>query len=138
MQKKSIVDVAKEKVEENLKNGAVIDIEGVDEIPETAKIFAQEHIDYIDALTGQLLLNGLKGQLLNIIEGIGLPVKQETAVKRMVTNCLHDIHHDISEDLELVRGSEDGIYFGPGRILMSGDSELANLINEYMNKNKTD
>lgn len=112
-------------------------VEAVDEIPEGSKIFTQDHINYIDALTGQMLLNDLKGQLLNIVEGIGLPDKQEKAIKRMVTNCLHEIHHDIGESLELVKGSENGMYFGPGRVLISGDSKLADLINDYMKKKKT-
>ena len=34
-------------------------------------------------------LGALKRELLNIVEGIGLPEKQEVAVKRMVTDVLH-------------------------------------------------
>ena len=77
--------------------------EGVIEIPGTRRIFENEHIEYVDALTGQILLNDLKGQLLNIIEGIGLPEKQERALKRQITNALHEANHDISGSLELVR-----------------------------------
>lgn len=83
--------------------GKEIVLDEVKEIPQGAKIFTQEHIEYIDALTGQIMLNDLKGQLLNIIEGIGLQNKQETAIKRMVTNTLHEAHHDIWESLNLVR-----------------------------------
>jgi len=77
-------------------------IEAVDIIPEEYKIFRKEQIAYVDALTGQILLNDAKGQLLNVIEGIGLPERQEVAVKRMVTNVLHEAHHDVSKSLELV------------------------------------
>lgn len=76
--------------------------EGVDEVPVESKIFDHKQVDYVDALTGQILLNDLKGQLLNIVEGIGLPEKQETAIKRMVNNMLHETHHHITESLELL------------------------------------
>jgi hypothetical protein len=82
-------------------------VEGVDEIPEHYKIFNQEHIDYVDALTGQILLNDLKGQLLNIIEGAGLLDRQETAIKRMITNTLHEARHDITESLDLAKTNKD-------------------------------
>ncbi|HBG01801.1 MAG TPA: hypothetical protein DDW87_09545 [Firmicutes bacterium] len=82
-------------------------VEGVDKIPEHCKIFDQDHIDYVDALTGQILLNDLKGQLLNIVEGAGLQDRQETAIKRMITNTLHEAHHEIAESLELVKASKD-------------------------------
>lgn len=91
----------------------VVDLENevflnaVNEIPEKSKIFTGDHIIYADALTGQLLLNDLKSQLLNVIEGIGLPTKQETAIKRLITNALHETHHEISECLELVRADND-------------------------------
>lgn len=78
-------------------------IEAVDEVPEEFKIFGENQISYVEALAGQILLNDLKGELLNIVEGIGLPEKQETAVKRMVTNALHNAHHGISESLNLVK-----------------------------------
>ena len=87
-----IVDLKKETI-----------IEAVDIIPGEYKTFNDEQIKYIDALTGQILLNDAKGQLLNIVEGIGLPDKQESAVKRMVTNVLHEMHHEISSSLELVK-----------------------------------
>lgn len=86
-----IVDLENEKV-----------IEAVDVIPEKFKIFSSEQVEYVDALTGQILLNDFKGQLLNIIEGIGLHDKQETAIKRMITKSLHETHHGISKSLELV------------------------------------
>ena len=78
-------------------------IEAVEVIPEEFKIFTKEQSTYVDALTGNILLNDTKGQLLNIVEGIGLPEKQETAIKRMVTNVLHDAHNEISQSLELVK-----------------------------------
>lgn len=84
----------------NLKNERII--EAVEIIPDEYKIFDGDQIRYIDALTGQILLNDAKGQLLNIVEGIGLPDKQEQAIKRMVTNVLHDVHHEISGSMELV------------------------------------
>lgn len=87
-----IVDLEKEVV-----------IEAIDIIPENYKIFEDKQIIYMDALIGQILLNDLKGQLLNIVEGAGLPVKQETAMRRMITNALHETHHDISKSLELVK-----------------------------------
>lgn len=91
----------------------VVDLENevflnaVDEIPIESKIFTGEQIVYTDALTGQILLNDLKGLLLNVIEGIGLPDKQETAIKRLITNALHETHHEISECLELVKVDND-------------------------------
>ena len=75
----------------------------VDNIPEESKIFGESHIRYVDALAGELLLNDLKGQLLNIVEGIGLPERQETAVKRMVTSALHETHREIGECLAIVK-----------------------------------
>jgi hypothetical protein len=77
-------------------------IKGINEITEGAKIFTPAHIVYVVSLVGQILLQDTKGQLLNIIEGIGLSEKQETAIKRMVTNVLHDARHDIMISLELV------------------------------------
>lgn len=41
---------------------------------------------------GNLLFKVTKRKLLNLIEGIGLPDKQEVAVKRMVTDELHQFH----------------------------------------------
>ena len=78
-------------------------VEAVEIIPEEYKIFGKEQITYVDALTGQILLNDTKGQLLNVIEGIGLPERQEAAIKRMITNALHDAHNEISHSLELVK-----------------------------------
>lgn len=78
-------------------------IEGVREIMPEDKIFGQHHIEYVVALAANILLNEVKGQLLNIVEGIGLPDKQETAVKRMVTNVLHETVNDFGECLELVK-----------------------------------
>jgi hypothetical protein len=85
----------------DLKREAVI--EAVEIVPKEYKIFKKEQIAYVDALTGQILLNDTKGQILNVIEGIGLPERQETAVKRMITNILHDVHNEISNSLELVK-----------------------------------
>lgn len=82
---------------------ATFGCEGVEEIPEEFKIFTQKHIEYTDALVGNILLNDVKGQILNIIEGIGLSnSKQEIAVKRMITNVLHEGKHHIRECLDLV------------------------------------
>lgn len=86
-----------------LEDGIKVSCVGVDEIPPEYKIFKEEHVCYVAALAGNILLNDLKGQLLNIVEGIGLPEKQETAIKRMVTNSLHEAHNHIGECLELVR-----------------------------------
>lgn len=41
---------------------------------------------------GNLLFKVYKRKLLNIIEGAGLPPSQETAVKRMVVDELHNFH----------------------------------------------
>jgi len=84
-----------------LEDGA--ELVGVDEIPEEYGIFGKQHIEYLMALTGDMVLRELKGQLLNIVEGCGMPDKQEVAVKRMVTNALHEWHRDFGENLELVR-----------------------------------
>jgi hypothetical protein len=84
-----------------LKNG--IEIVGVDEIPDEYKIFNQHHFNYVSVLVANILLNDVKGQLLNIIEGIGLPERQERAIKRSVTNVLHDTVHHFEESMELVR-----------------------------------
>lgn len=89
--KKMVIDLEKEAV-----------LEGVDEVPQNAKIFTDEHINYVDALVGNILHNDFKGCLLNIVEGIGMPEKQETAIKRQITNALHDVHRHIYECLELV------------------------------------
>lgn len=92
----------------DLENEVVKEIPfGVDEVPDKLKIFTGEHINYVDALNGQIMLNDLKGQLLNIVEGIGLPERQENAIKRQITNSLHDTHRDITDALELVRALKD-------------------------------
>jgi len=75
---------------------------GVDEIPKEALMFDKLQTGYIDALMANILLNDVKGQLLNVIEGIGLPDKQEIAIKRMVTNVLHETVHHVRECVELV------------------------------------
>jgi|CZCB01.1.fsa_nt_gi hypothetical protein len=77
-------------------------IQAVGEIPKESKIFRNDHARYVDALTGQILLNDLKGRLLNIAEGIGLPERQEIAIKRMITNALHDAHKEINKSLAIV------------------------------------
>ena len=89
----------------DLENEVVL--EGVDEIPQSVLIFTGDHIDYVDALTGNILFNDFKGRLLNIIEGAGMPERQEVAIKRQITNALHDVHRDINECLEAVRASKD-------------------------------
>ena len=94
--KKIVVDLENEMV-----------LEGVAEIPQSSMIFTGEHIDYVDALTGNIIHNDLKGCLLNIIEGIGMPEKQETAIKRQIINALHDVHRHIYECIELVKASKD-------------------------------
>lgn len=80
--------------------------EGVEEIPKKYKTFINEQIIYVNALVANILLNDVKGQLLNIVEGIGLPDKQEKAIKRSVTNVLHETVHDIGECMELVLDDE--------------------------------
>lgn len=75
---------------------------GVDDIPKEMIIFDKMQTGYVCALAANLLLNDTKGQLLNIIEGIGLPEKQEKAIKRSVTNVLHETVHHIGECMELV------------------------------------
>lgn len=89
----------------DLENEVVL--EGVDEIPQSVLIFTGDHIDYVDALTGNILFKDFKGCLLNIIEGAGMPERQEVAIKRQITNALHDVHRDINECLEVVRASKD-------------------------------
>jgi hypothetical protein len=79
---------------------------GVNEIPKEAIIFDKTQVGYVDALMANILLNDVKGQLLNIIEGIGLLDRQETAIKRMVTNCLHETVHHVQECMALVGKSE--------------------------------
>lgn len=81
-------------------------IEGVDEIPAESKIFDNEQVEYVCALSANILLNDVKGQLLNIVEGIGMPERQERAIKRSVTNVLHETVHHISECMELVEKKE--------------------------------
>lgn len=78
------------------------EISGVDEIPEEYKIFTNKHIEYVNALVANILLNEGKGTFLNIIEGIGLPERQEKAIKRLITNELHEIVNHVAECLDLV------------------------------------
>ena len=82
-------------------------MEAVSEIPEGSRIFTGDHINYVDTLTGQIMLNDLKGELLNAVECLNLPEKVERAVKRIITNSLHDTHNHITECLEFVRASKD-------------------------------
>ena len=77
-------------------------IEGVDEVTEEYKIFTNEHILYVNSLIANILLNEGKGTFLNIIESIGLPERQEKAIKRLITNELHEIVNHVGECLELV------------------------------------
>lgn len=83
------------------------DIISITEFPEESKIFTQDHIDHVFALTGQILLNDLKGQLLNIVEGAGMPERQETAIKRQITNALHEAQRETEKSLEFARCSND-------------------------------
>lgn len=76
---------------------------GVDEIPKEALMFDKLQTGYVGALMANILLNDVKGQLLNIVEGIGLPERQETAIKRMVTNTLHETVNHVQECMELVQ-----------------------------------
>lgn len=45
--------------------------------------------DYLCKIIGDSILQEGKGTLLNIVEGCGLPDKQEQAVKRLVVDWLH-------------------------------------------------
>ena len=76
---------------------------GVDEIPKEALMFDKLQTGYVCALMANILLNDVKGQLLNVIEGIGLPDKQETAIKRMVTNVLHETSNHVNECMDLLQ-----------------------------------
>ena len=88
-----IVDLEQEKV---------IAVNAVAEVPRENKIFNPRQVRYMDLLAGQVLLNSLKGQLLNIAESIGLPERREVAIKRMITNALHDAHKEINKSLAIV------------------------------------
>lgn len=83
-------------------NDKFSEVTGVDEIPEEYKIFTNAHIEYVNALVANILLNEGKGTFLNIIESIGLPEKQEKAIKRLVTNGLHEMVDHVAECLDLV------------------------------------
>ena len=85
-----------------MKERLEINYDAVDEIPNEYKTFTNDQIVYVNALVASVLLNDAKGQLLNIVEGIGLADKQEKAIRRLVTNVLHDTVRDIEECLELV------------------------------------
>jgi len=76
---------------------------GVDEIPKEMLIFDKSQTGYVSALMANILLNYVKGQLLNIVEGCGIRESQEVAVKRMVTNVLHETVHHVQECMELVQ-----------------------------------
>jgi len=75
---------------------------GVDEIPKGMIIFDKMQTGYVCALSANILLNDVKGQLLNVVEGIGLPEKQEVAIKRMVTNVLHETVDHVRDCMALV------------------------------------
>ena len=98
MEKQSIADYAKEQVLEV----KCPNFMGVDEVPEGMIIFDKMQSGYVCALAANILLNDVKGQLLNIIEGIGMPDRQEKAIKRSVTNVLHETHRHISDSMDLV------------------------------------
>lgn len=68
--------------------------------------FNDEQVEYLFAITGRSILRDLKGELLNIIEGIGLSERQETAVKRLITNALHGWHRNFKEDINIVNKSD--------------------------------
>lgn len=76
---------------------------GVDEIPKEALRFDKIQNGYVCALIANILLNDVKGQLLNIVEGCGLKDSQEVAVKRMITNVLHETVDHVSECMDLVQ-----------------------------------
>jgi hypothetical protein len=79
---------------------------GVNEISKEMIIFDKTQTGYVDALMANILLNDVKGQLLNVVEGIGLPEKQEIAIKRMVTNVLHETVRHVQECMDLVEKEE--------------------------------
>jgi len=77
--------------------------EGADKVPKEAKIFNETHIEYVNVLLGDILLNDVKGQLLNIIESAGISDRQEQAIKRLITNVLHETKHHVVECLSLMK-----------------------------------
>jgi endogenous inhibitor of DNA gyrase (YacG/DUF329 family) len=76
-------------------------VEGVDE-KDVPSIFNTEQFNYATELANHMVLNDLKGEILNVIEGIGLRESQERAIKRTVTNMLHQFTRDYKEFLEIV------------------------------------
>lgn len=69
---------------------------------EIPSIFNAEQYMYATALHEYMTLNGLKGEILNVLEGIGLSEKQERAIKRTITNILHQFAWDYRDSLDLV------------------------------------
>ncbi len=76
-------------------------VEGVDE-KDVPSIFNTEQFNYATELVNHMVLNDLKGEILNVTEGIGLRESQERAIKRTITNILHQFTRDYKESLEIV------------------------------------
>lgn len=60
------------------------------------KFLTSEQCELLNMHTGVILLQMLKGRLLNTIESCGMPDKQEEAVKRTVTDQLYQSQNDFS------------------------------------------
>ena len=76
-------------------------VEEVDE-RDVPSIFSTEQFLYATELANHIALNDLKGEILNVIEGIGLRESQERAIKRTITNMLHQFTDDYYESLRIV------------------------------------
>lgn len=79
------------------------------DVDTTPKISWQQY-DFLMSRTGQLMLGDMKRELMNIIEGCGMPERQETAVKRIVTDALQGAFHDWKFIAELIldKAGRDG------------------------------
>ncbi len=76
-------------------------VEEVDE-RDVPSIFSTEQFLYATELANHIALNDLKGEILNVIEGIGLRESQERAIKRTITNMLHQFTDDYYGSLRIV------------------------------------
>jgi len=78
--------------------------EGVDDVPE---ILTTEQADYVYALAKDIICDSLNAQLRDIVLLLGLPRRQEKALKNLIIAALSDYLHCYRQGIDLVTAEED-------------------------------
>jgi len=82
----------------------MLDFEGVDEVPE---ILTTEQADYVYALAKDIVRSSLSVQLRDIVLLLGLPRRQEKALKNLVIAALSGYLYCFRQGIGLVTAEED-------------------------------